>query len=926
VNGTGINGAGANGARANGGGANGAGGNGTRIGSGRPGRGQRAAAYPRDAYGNTMQRSGPEAPDEIGWRGRGDDSRSPGGGRRSGRGGGRGSGGPGGPGGPDGPDGGRRSFKQWLLYGSWWRRWTWKKALAVGLAIPLGVIVLALVTFFVAYAKTTIPTDTSAIATAEPSQVYFANGHTLGTFSDGGVNRQILQTSQIPKVMDDAMIAAEDRQFYTEGGISPAGMVRAAITDLKGGSYSAGGSTITVQLVKNYYTGFEVNNSDKQAGNKLKEILVAIKLAHTKSKSWILTQYLNIVPFGHGAYGVGAAAHIYFGKPAMKLTVSQAAMLAAMPNEPSYFDPDPSAGAAYTALKARWSYVLTNMVRDGAVTQAKVDKMKFPKVHYHLGSSLNGYRGYLMQMVDQELTSTYGLTQSQLDTGGFKITTTFSQVMMNGLYKAVATDKQMMAADGVPLPVYAHVGAVLEQPSTGAIKAVYGGPGYGVKNCAKVFCQLNMAEDPKQVGSSFKPYVLAAAVSQGMNVQTSVLNGYSPLWIPQGQSLTDRQVLSIRRKPTAEESNVQNYWPFNEPSENSGPLTVSKAAAISSDPAFEDLAHRAGVPNVIDMAKNFGVGQTPFDQGSANDFTALNDMFGNKSKADSAGSVTIALGVADLTAVEQASTFATLANGGMYHAPHVVAKLVHGGGVLPSRVQSHQVLQADEAADVDYALSFDNVPGGTAYPQAAWSGRQVIGKTGTTETAQDAWFLGAIPQYSMAVTLFTNHQDSSLSPGAQTLDILPRLPNQATGGYGGAWPAEIWHTFMSTMMTDLAPAPLPTPDFTNFIEWNQVGSQPPPVQPTPDPTSSAPPPPPPTTCPPGQQPGGQGCVPVSPPPTTTSPPVAPTPTCTPQLGQQCPPQGPGQNNRTTAAIIQPAGEAASTRLLRSRAGLTVLTT
>ena len=489
-------------------------------------RGERVAGYSDEGYGRGTRGTGR--------RGRGDGGAGGGG---HGRGGGGYRGGPGGPNGlapSRGPRRQRRSFGQWFRSGDWWRRWTWKKALGVVGAIVLGVPLVALVAFVLAYERTPIPTETSALATAAPSTVYFRNGHTIGTFSEGGLNRQILTSEQIPAVMNNAIIAAEDRHFYSEGGISVTGILRAAYEDIRGGSAEQGGSTLTEQFVKNYYTGFaSADNSDKTANDKLRQALVAIKLAHTKSKSWILTQYLNTVYLGENAYGVGAAAQVYFGEQASQLTASQAAMLAAMANLPGYFQTDPHAGAPYTALVARWQYVITNMVRDGALTQAQASAQKFPVVHLHFSPSLDGYKGYLMQMVQQELSVTYGFSQAQIDTAGMKIYTTFSQQDMFELNQAVSTDKAAMAADGQGLPAYAHVGAVLEDPTTGAIEAVYGGPGYGVKNCVQVLCDYNMAEDPKQVGSSFKPYVIAAAVSQGMDVQNSVLNGYSPLWIPE---------------------------------------------------------------------------------------------------------------------------------------------------------------------------------------------------------------------------------------------------------------------------------------------------------------------------------------------------------------------------------------------------------
>ena len=245
--------------------------------------------------------------------------------------------------------------------------------------------------------------------------------------------------------------------------------------------------------------------------------------------------------------------------------------------------------------------------------------------------------------------------------------------------------------------------------------------------------------------------------------------------------------------------------------------------------------------NLLGVVKSFGVGQSPFDQGDANDLTALYDQFGQNSKASTAGSVAISLGEGDLTAVEQASLFATLADGGIYRSPHVISKIARGDVDVPLKIQMRQVLTTAAAADVDYALSADNVPGGTAYPQAAWPGYSVIGKTGTTQTAQDAWFIGAIPQQALAVALFTNSQNSVSGPGQQTLDVLPALEGNTTGGYGGAWPAYIWHTFMTTAFASEPVQAWPTPDYTGFAEWNQVtgDTAPAPAKTTPTPTASA---------------------------------------------------------------------------------------
>jgi len=690
-----------------------------------------------------------------------------------------------------GSGGGRDGGQAPRRKGSWWRHWTWKKVLAVLASAVTAVVLAVIVLVVLAYRQTQIPTDVSQAALSQSSIVYFGNGKPVGAFSTG-TNRQLLTSAQIPNVLRNAVIAAEDRHFYSEGGVSPTGILRAAYEDLLGGGSLQGGSTITQQFVRNYYANI---GTQQTMSRKIKEIFVAIKLSHERSKDWILTNYLNTVYLGDSSYGVGAAAETYFNRPAMQLNVAQAAMIAAMINEPGYFSPDPHAGAPYTALVARWHYVLTNMVRDGALTQQQAAAQKFPKlVPGQLNNGWTGYRGYIMQAVEQELENTYGYTQQEIDTRGFKIVTTFSQSLMNGLYRAVNQNVHQMKLDGTPLPSYAHVGAVLEQPGTGAILAMYGGPSFSSKRCAVIKCQYNMAmQSRNQVGSSFKPYVLATAVHEGMNVQNSVLNGEEPICVPPD---TQPMVLS-----TLTTNCPPDWFGVNIPGENLGPLSVSKAAALSSDPGFEDLIHRTGTQNTINMAKAFGV-----------DTVAS----GLQAKA---GEVGIALGTASLTVEEQATTFATLAADGLYATPHVIAQLTVGGTTIPLKVVGHQVLTPSEAADVDYALSFDTIYG-TAYPNGVLNPfRPTIGKTGTTDQAQSAFFIGAIPQYSLAVGMFTNSQNEL--PGGQTLNILSSVNGQG-GGYGGAWPTTIWQTFMNNEFSRLPIVQLPTPDFNGFTKWVQV--------------------------------------------------------------------------------------------------------
>jgi membrane peptidoglycan carboxypeptidase len=725
-----------------------------------------------------------------------------------------------------------------IWYGRWWRHWSIKKvALLMGGTAAL--VVLALVaSFFVVLSNTRVPIKALSQPLTQSSLVYFSNNKVVGCFCT--VNRRVLPQSQIMKSKNlvAAVLAAEDRNFFTEGGISVTGILRAAKADLSGSSSIQGGSTITEQFVKTYYDPSGLGNLTYK--EKLKEIFVAIKLAKLRPKWWILTHYLNSIPLGAGANGVQAAAETYFGVKAWQLTVPQAAMIAAMIQSPYGYQPDdPTSDAPglNNSLLDRWVYVLNNMVRDGAITQAEETQIvpdptnpssglkNFPKIKgKSAASDWPGYRGYIMQLVANEAAAYYGLPDSVVALGklGLRIHTTISERLMNDLYKTVGQIKGMLAADGTPLPNYVHISAVLQKPGTGQIKAFYGGPGYGIKHCKLHHCNVDSILQAEPVGSSFKPYVLTTAVDQGMNVETSVMNSHSPLCIPPDAPAYRLQL----SKQTRNCDTSIGYWPFDENSENtSNNLTVAGATATSNDPAFEDLIHRTGVQNVINMAAKLGV--------SRYDVRGLNLLFGNNCehiKHDPnchPGAVTAALGEGSLTAVDQSTVFSTLVSGGLRVTPHVIASITQNGKKLtPKGIFAKHVIRTAVAADADYALSFDNqvVPGagqGTGVPNAVWDGRPMIAKTGTLgqgATASQAWFVGAIPQYSMAVGMFT---DKPYSNPPEVLDGLSSI-NGIGGSYGGAWPATIWTTFMKEHFSSLAPKPLPPLDTTGFVKWTQA--------------------------------------------------------------------------------------------------------
>ena len=777
----------------------------------------------------------------------------PGGGGGGGGGGGWGPDDPGGPGGPDDPMGlyrperdprdlvkpGRRGVgapgaPRRKQPGDWWRHWTWRKAGLLAGAMALCMVLVLIAGFFYIYNSVQLPIKALSAPLAQSSQVYFADGKTpVGCFC--ATNRTSLTPQQLSQdpYLEQAFFAAEDRHFLTEGGISITGTMRALLVDLSGSGYQ-GGSTITEQYVKTYFQDAGGNLTYKE---KLKEIIDAIKLAKAEPKSWILQHYLNDIYLGNTAYGVEAAAETYFGKHAWQVDPAQAAMLAAMVQQPSGFDPRKPAtdapGLGYSLLD-RWVATLVNMSRDTlpdgkpVLTQSQLHALvpdpstpqtalkNFPKIK---GSntalaSWTGFRGYIMNAVMTELENKYGYKASQISSAGLQIVTTYNLRKMRALYAAVAEAKHMMRQYGRPLPWYAHVGVILENPKTGAVEASYGGPGWNAKHCKRLACQYDMSMVSRnQVGSSFKPYVLAAAIKQGMNVQTSVLNGYSPLCVPPE---TEPMVRSKRGPASSCPSDGVGWLPVGYDPVVEGPVSVVKAAALSSNAAFEDLAHRVGTKPIIHLAKELGV-----NIGHAYNQKSYPNADGSGLR-DDVGKIGIALGIAPLTVEEQATTFATLADGGVYHEPHVITKITQNGVVKKAKVTTRRVLSAAQTADVDWALSYDTVYG-TGYPNATLSpARPTIAKTGTTDVAQSAFFIGSFPgQYSLAVGMFTNSQNNTT--GGQTLDVLPAIGNTG-GGYGGAWPATIWKLYMNRLLAlkNIPVAQLGPLQLNGFQKWVQV--------------------------------------------------------------------------------------------------------
>jgi len=715
-------------------------------------------------------------------------------------------------GGPRGP----RGHGKVKVKGSWWRHWSLKKVLAVMAALVGGFVVLLAIGIAYLYSTTHVP-DAMEADTFQESTVYADNGTTvIGHL--GTTDRQLITYNQVPQQIIYSVLAAEDRNFFHEGGVSPTGILRAAYEDLTNSNDDfQGGSTITQEFVRQYYENI---GTAQTPSRKIKEIFVAMKIAKSESKQWILQNYLNTIYLGESSYGIAAAAQTYFGIPVSKLgtiTWSQSALLAAVIQEPTYY-PLPQYQSNF---EARWQYVRSGLLKEGWITQAQYTAMSFPKFGDYVPASYGPevWAPYVMNVVTNELENplTYHMSESELFNGGYRIVTTVDPAKMNALYAAVQDQEDQMSAYGNEgLQSYMHVGALLEDPSgpqAGGIEAMYAGPGYAgskyngvgkvitAKECGVIHCQDNMAVyNQEQVGSSFKPYILATAVKEGMDVKNSILDGQDFVCIPPDSDLEPAMKNAYPTTQGYPSQCPQGYDAMsNDSPDENGAYPPQAAMTNSINTAYADLWHYVGGDSVATMAQEFGVN------------TVLAGITGGKSPmVNEAG---VALGQASLTVADQATMLATLDDNGVYHAVHIVASITKGSTVIPLQVASHPVFSDDLEvnsemdSEVQYGMLEVAYEGTAANVAGMNDQRPIISKTGTTNTAQSAFFIGAIPQDTLAVALFTNEQNGVA--GDQSLNGLGGI----TQAFGGTWPAAIWHTYAENEWASLPIEQFPTQVF-----------------------------------------------------------------------------------------------------------------
>jgi membrane peptidoglycan carboxypeptidase len=702
--------------------------------------------------------------------------------------------------------------------------------------------------FFIGYKTTDIPDPNKEFQT-NTTTVYYSDGKTvLGSFYEQ--NRRSVPLNQIPKHVQDSVIAAEDRTFWTNPGISPSGMARAAF-NIARGQQLQGGSTITQQYVKVMYLTQERNLSRKFA-----ELFIATKLSRQTDKKEILEGYLNTVYFGEGAYGIAAAGDAYFSKPDPKsLTVEQAAFLATVLNNPTVFDPDDKSAATQKRILDRYRYVLDGLRQLGTITDAQYSQMskKTPPLKKKAKSDrYKGAQGFLLDMARKELAR-LGIPDDEISGGGLKITTTFD----------VNKQRQAVAAGLTKLPKKKnglHVGLASVKPGTGELVAMYGGPDF-LKN------QLNWATLRARPGSSFKPFALAAALQDGRDLY-GTYQGDSPI-IVQGKKLN------------------------NEFDQDYGDVTLLKATEDSINTAYYDLVDKQmdnGPSKLVDAAEAAGIPRTKAIEADRNNPSTV---LGPNAYA---------------SPVDMASAYATFAAKGWYVPVHSVKEVKTSAGTVRwSQAKLQPVRRFDEqtVALVNYALQ--SVVEKGSGEGAKELDRAVAGKTGTAggvavehrkanaacdgckdgDDTLTSWWVGYTPELSTAVL----YRAGNTGEG----DLDPFSDEKAF--FGGNWPLQTWLAYMEPALKGQPETQFDEPD-PDSIE-NTPTFTPSPSDPSTEEPTNTPPPPPPST-PPSEPP--------SMPPTTAPTRTRPTKTKPNDPWPSFPTGG-----ATTTSTPAPAGEATGTK-------------
>jgi penicillin-binding protein 1A len=610
--------------------------------------------------------------------------------------------------------------------------------------------------------------DYRSVELAQTSTVYDADGKVVDQLY-GVQNRFVVDLDEIDPTLQDAVVAIEDHRFREHRGLDFEAIGRAAVENIKTLSIQEGGSTITQQLIKNTYIAQE-QRFIPSFERKFVEGSLAWQYEKEHSKEEILGQYLNTVYFGANAYGAEAAAKTYFNKRAADLTLPESALLAGIINLPGVYDPfaDPA-----TAKKRR-DVVLDRMLEYGYITQKEHGGAVATDLDLSRGRvAYENDNEYFLNAVRKELAREYG--DEAVYEGGLKIYTTLDPELQGMADNAV--DAIVDPAVGDP-----SASLVSVDPGTGAVRAMVGGSDFRQ-------VKFNLAtEAHRQSGSSFKPFVYAEAVDQGISPETMYVSEH--LEVPMGGG---------------EDPYVVDNYDFIE----RGPITLERAMADSDNTVFVQLALDLGLQRVVDMAHELGI----------------------ESEIDAYPSTAIGGLRIGVTPLEMASAYSTFANAGTHMEPFLVQKVTREKDGEEQTIEEHrltgeQALSPDEAAVVTQSLR-GVVEEGTAsyyHDLDAEIGRPSAGKTGTSNNFIDAWFVGFIPQLSTSV--WVGYPDDRRP--MVNINGLPEIN-------GENYPLDIWSLYMqdAAQKFPVQDFDTPSPDLTLEVKTDGRTYEKPPPPPDP---------------------------------------------------------------------------------------------
>ncbi|HBE20954.1 MAG TPA: penicillin-binding protein [Cyanobacteria bacterium UBA11149] len=546
----------------------------------------------------------------------------------------------------------------------------------------------------------------------ETTYIYDIKGKTLASLH-GEANREVVKLQDINPNLKRSVIAMEDSHFYLHHGINPNSVGRAIVANWKSGGVVEGGSTLTMQLVKNLFL-----NRERKFSRKVAEAVLAIRLEQIFTKDQILEMYLNQIYWGHNNYGIQTASQSYFGKPASKLNLAESSMLAGLIQSPEEYSPFVN----YKVAKERQNIVLTRMVDLGWITEAEKKKALAQKLKLgEITSWQTSELPYITEAVVAELKERFG--QDAILKGGMRVQTTVDYKFQKMAEETIADAHRNLRRQGL-YPDQVALAAV--DPRTHFVKALVGGIGFKKS-------QFNRAiQSRRQPGSSFKPFVYYAAFATGK---------YSP----------ESTVLDT---PVSYRDGGGWYSPKNYGGGYSGAMSIRTALMQSANVPAVKLGKAVGLDKVIEVCRTLGF-KSPMEP-----------------------VVSLPLGAIGVTPLEMAGGYATFASNGWYSDTTIIARVTDSMGnvLLDNTPQPRLVLDQWAAASLNSVLQ-SVVTGGTG--KHAQIGRQAAGKTGTTSSERDIWFVGYVPQLAAAVWV-GNDNYRPLGGGAT----------------GGVYAAPIWRQFM----------------------------------------------------------------------------------------------------------------------------------